>query len=49
MFVARFCVYFPIFAEEIISRRIPVMLYAAESGCMLENTADYVKIIAKDK
>ena len=25
------------------------MLYAAESGCMLENTADYVKIIVKDK
>lgn len=38
-----------IFAEKIISRRIPVMLYAAESGCMLENTADYVKIIVKDK
>lgn len=37
-----------IFAEEIQKRKMSVKLYGPESGCMLEDTYDYIKALASD-
>ena len=38
-----------LFAKEIIKRKLPVMLYAPESGEMLGKNAEYLKAMLKDK
>ena len=38
-----------IFAEEILQRNMSVRLYGPESGCMLEDTYDYIKALTADE
>lgn len=38
-----------IFAEEILARNMSVRLYGPESGCMLEDTYDYIKALTADE